>query len=201
MARAGVLVQGLADARDRAGKRLEVLLEVGEDGVCVLLGVVAGVALVLGRLVADGVGLLLREAHDLLVACEDHGLLLGVRDDGARLLLGALERLLLLFEDAAGVRELLREHAADLVKDLVDVLGVHDLLLAAAGQGRLGLGHDLLELVDEALDFLSRLHPGLLSKDAAGATLGCPRASRAFLTDLWYQIKSFFMNPSRSRQT
>ena len=98
-----------------------------------VLSVGITVALVLRGLVADGVGLLLGQADDLLVAGEDHRLLLGVGDDGACLLLGAVERLLLLLDDAARVGELLREHAANLVQDLVDVLGVDDLLLAAAG--------------------------------------------------------------------
>ena len=141
----------------------------GEHRVGVLLGVVAGVALVLRGLVADAVGLLLGEADNLLVAREDHRLLLGVGDDGARLLLGAVDGLLLLLEDAARVGELLREDAANLVQDLVDVLGVDDLLLPVVHDRGLSLGHDLLELVDQALDLLTWLHLWFLSRDSSGA--------------------------------
>ena len=134
-----------------------------EHRVGVLLRVVAGVALVLLRLVADVLRLLVGETYDLLVARDDHRLLLGVRDDGVGLLLGAVEGLALLLDDTARVLELLREGPADLVENPVDLLSVDDLLLAPAAERRLGLDHDLLELVDQALYLLTWLHPGLLS--------------------------------------
>ena len=112
-----------------------------KHGVSVLLGVVAGVALVLGRLVLDAVGLLLGKSDDLLVTRKNHGLLLGIGDDAVCLLLRTVERLLLLLEDAAGILELLREDPANLVENLVHVLGVDDLLLAAAGKRGLRLVH------------------------------------------------------------
>ena len=112
-----------------------------KHGVRVLLGVVAGVALVLGRLVLDAVGLLLGETDNLLVTRKDHSLLLGIGNDAVCLLLRTIERLLLLLEDAARILELLWEDPADLVENLVHVLCVDNLLLAAAGKRGLRLVH------------------------------------------------------------
>ena len=106
-----------------------------QDRVGILFGVVAGVALVTGGLIADIIGLLLGKAHDLLVAGKDHGLLLSVGNDAVGLLLGIVEALLLFLHDAAGIEELLREDPADLVDDLKDILRIDDLLLRSSSRG------------------------------------------------------------------
>ena len=161
----------------------------GQDRVGVLLRVVAGVALVLVGLVADGVGLLLGKADDLLVTGEDHGLLLGVGDDGVGLLLGAVQGLLLLLDDATGGLELVREDAAHLVQDLVEVIDLDDLPAGTTGEGALGLLEQLLHLVDELGDLCTWLHPGLLSNQRASARRAArgqaPRAVVFFILADW----------------
>ena len=136
--------------------------------VGILFRVVAGIALVLGSLVADGVSLLLGNPHDLLVACQDHGLLLGIGDDGIRLLLRTLDGLLLLLDDAACLLELRREDTADIVDDLVDVVRIPDLAAATTGKGSLRLRDKLFKLIEQAFGFLTWLHSRLLSGHTRG---------------------------------
>ena len=125
-----------------------------EDLLRVILGGVAGLALVLLGALADLVGLALGEADDLLLAGDGEGLLLGVGDDRVGLGRGAREQLVALLQDAAGLLPLLGIAHADLVEDVQDRLGLDHLELGFA-EGRLGFLDDSPQLIDKAFDPLA----------------------------------------------
>lgn len=129
--RRGAVVKGLAAALELADDALEVVLDAREHALGVVVDVIAQVSLVLGGLVANLLGLLVGEADDLLVASEDHGLLLGVCHDGVCRLVSVGEDLFLLLHDAASGVELLGEDVANLVEEVVDGVGVNDLGITA----------------------------------------------------------------------
>lgn len=121
----GVGVQAVAAAARVVEQRVEALLHVAEDLVGVVLGAGAGLALQLAGIGQDGIGLLLGDAHDLLLGGDGHGLGARVFDHAVGLGLGVVEQALALADDLSGLGELARERVADLVHDLEGGGDVH----------------------------------------------------------------------------
>ena len=127
-----------------------------EDLLRIIFGSVARLALVLLSTIADIVGLLLREANDLLLASDGKRLLLSVSDDGIGLSGGRCQKLVALLEDATRLLPLLGIAHANLVKNVEEDLSLNHLELRVLAERRLGLFDDALKLIDQALDSLPR---------------------------------------------
>ena len=134
-----------------------------QNGIGILLSVIASISLILICLVPDSVSLLLCETDHLLITGQNHCLLLCISNDGLGLCTCPIERLVLFLDNATSGCKLLREDTANLVQKLVEILGINNLLLSAVHKGRFCLTDKLLKLRYEALDFFTWLHPGLLS--------------------------------------
>ncbi len=70
---------------------------------------------------------MLGELYDLLLARDGACAVSRILEDPVRLFLGFLEHLLALLDDPARLLDLVRELGANLVDDLVDLLGVDKL--------------------------------------------------------------------------
>ena len=178
----GTVVELLTAAGNGTRQALEVLLKMREDLLRIILSGVTGLALILVGTIADIVGLLLGQTHDLLLRGDGERLLLGIGDDGVRLGGSACEQLLALLDDAAGLLPLLRIAHANLIEDVEEHVCLDNLLLRALAERRACLLDNALELIDQALDALTRevidRHEGLLSAD--------------YSNDSWYHICLYF---------
>ena len=108
-------------------------------------------ALELAGIGQDGVGLLLRDAHDLLLAGDGHRLAARVLDPAVRLGRGVVQQALALAHDLTGLGELGRERVADLVYDLEGRRNVH-LAHVAFAEHRLRVFKQNRELFEQPQD-------------------------------------------------
>src|SRR6185312_5980526 len=129
---------------------VEVDLERGEDAVGPVLHLEAGLARVAASLLHDVLRLALGELHDLRLRCLPHRLLARLADQAVALALRLGEHLLAFLHDPAGLLDLLGYRRAHLVEDVVDLLPVDANLVGQ--RDRLGVVHEIVELVDEYED-------------------------------------------------
>ncbi len=106
-----------------------------EHLVGVVLGAGTRLALQLAGVGQDGVGLLLGDAHDLLLAGDRDGLATGILDHTIGLHLGIVQKALALAHNLASLRELGGEQVANLVHDVERSGDVHLAQVALAEDG------------------------------------------------------------------
>ncbi len=119
-----------------------------EHLVGVVLGAGAGLALQLAGIGQNGVGLLLGDAHDLLLGGDGDGLAAGILDHAVGLDLGVVQKALALAHDLAGLGELRREQIANLVHD-VEGGGDIDLAKVVLAEDRLRVLQEDRELFEQ----------------------------------------------------
>ena len=114
----------VATLLDRLERLVQRDLEVGQLGVDVVVGLAAH-ALGLGvRIGADGVGLGLGGAVDLVLGHELAGVLAGSGDDLGRLGVGCVDDLLAAGEEVVGLGERVGQHRSCVVEQVEDVRAV-----------------------------------------------------------------------------
>src|SRR5262249_5456809 len=168
----------LADRLLELGPRLlERDLELGELRVHVVLGLQPELARLLSSLGEQALGLLLRRAHDLLLAEEPRPLDPGPLHDLLAALARLREELLAVLHDPPRLLDLLRQLLARRRDDLEHLVAVHEH--ARGERHRLRLVDELLELLQPRADVHAlSLRAGRAGPGAARARSPAPGRTR-----------------------